>query len=62
MSTNSHIKVAALVIIEIRKRSRQFVDDNFVDPTPAAYIVVENAMLIGATIQTEITQQVEAEE
>jgi hypothetical protein len=35
---------------EIKQRARLFVDDNLIDPDPRDYLMIENAMLIGASI------------
>lgn len=38
----------------IDKRSKTFVDDNFRDPMPTDYLVVNTAMKIGASIAMEV--------
>ncbi len=42
---------------EIKKQARMFTDDNFTNPTPMDYLIIENAFLCGAAtaavVQTE---------
>lgn len=37
----------------IKQRAKQFVDDNFSNPTPSDYRIIETAMIIGASIAYE---------
>ena len=46
------------IIARIKERAATFVKDNYVNPLPQEYLIVENAMLIGASIVFEV----EAEE
>ncbi len=41
------------IIQEIKKRAVVFTDDNVKNPTPFDYLMIENAMLIGASIERE---------
>jgi hypothetical protein len=41
------------IVSEIKSRAAVFVLDNFVAPTPADFILIENAMLIGSSIALE---------
>ncbi len=41
------------VIKEIKERARLFVYDNFANPTVSDFLIVESAMLIGASIAIE---------
>lgn len=41
------------IIIEIKRRAALFCADNFTVPTPEDLLVIENAMLIGASIAFE---------
>ncbi len=43
----------------IRERAREFVNENFVRPTESDYLVICNAMLLGATIQAELNSSEE---
>lgn len=38
---------------KIRERARAFTKDNIRDPIPSDYLVIENAMLIGASMAVE---------
>lgn len=49
------------VIEEIKKRAVVFVDDNFTNPNPMDYLVVGNAMLIGASVATSQNMSVKKE-
>ncbi len=42
------------LIIEIKKRARAFVNDNYNNPLEQDYQLIENAMLIGAVVQMEM--------
>lgn len=44
-------------IATIKQRAKLFVDDNFSNPTPSDYLIIESAMLIGASIAHEGTQE-----
>jgi hypothetical protein len=42
------------IITRIAERARLFVEDNFTNPTPSDYLIIQNAMLIGSSIAFEI--------
>jgi hypothetical protein len=42
------------LLAEIKRRAKLFVEDNYRLPTRSDYLAVENAMLIGASIQAEL--------
>jgi len=46
-------KETAAMIEEIKNRAKVFVDDNVKAPDPLTYVVIEQAMMIGATIALE---------
>jgi hypothetical protein len=37
------------MLAEIKAKAQQFVADNYEEPTPRDYLLIENAMLIGAS-------------
>ncbi len=41
------------IIQEIKKRARVLTDDNIKNPNAFDYVLIENAMLIGASIERE---------
>lgn len=42
------------LISEIKRRAALFCTDNFTRPTPSDLLIIENAMLIGASISNEV--------
>jgi hypothetical protein len=46
-------KQTQAMIEEIKRRAQVFTDDNVEDPTPSTYMVIESAMMIGATVALE---------
>ena len=48
------------IIIEIKRRAKLFVDDNFTNPSPSDYLVIETAMMIGASITLQGDEEKEA--
>ena len=43
------------IIQEIKQRARLFADDNLINPDQRDYLMIENAMLVGATIAMSIS-------
>jgi hypothetical protein len=43
----------------IKERARLFVIDNLRNPTASDFLYTENAMMIGASIQTEVQMETE---
>jgi len=41
------------IVMEIKKRAMMFVLDNILDPDPRDILMIENAMLIGASVAFE---------
>ena len=42
------------IFTAIKQRSKLFTDDNLFHPTPSDYLIIESAMMIGASIALEI--------
>lgn len=38
---------------EVKRRAVLFVDDNFTNPTPSDYLIIQTAMMVGASIALE---------
>jgi hypothetical protein len=49
----SYIDITEEMMSELKSRSRVFVEDNIVNPTPMDYLIIENAFLLGASIAFE---------
>ena len=43
----------------LKKRARKYTEDTYQNPTEMDYMVIENAMLIGASLQIETEMQIE---
>ena len=42
------------MVQEIKKRSRQYVEDNLINPTPSDYLFAENLAMIGSCVALEM--------
>ena len=42
------------IVTAIKQRAKLFTDDNLSHPTPCDYLILESAMMIGASIVLEI--------
>lgn len=47
------VEFSEKITAEIRRRAQLYVDDNLKNPTPSDYLIIQNAMLIGASIMLE---------
>jgi len=51
---NDIVSESNRMVQEIKKRSRQYVDDNFINPTPSDYLFAENLAIIGSCVALEM--------